>query len=360
MFNEGVEVLQALTIISAPIAISSPSDYDEFEQDATGEDDDLTTSNSSDADLSSQNVQSASDDFGSEDGSSNADKNAEDDEIHKSVTPPLEATLRRHNNTENGFKDNKGVNDHNSQRLAKSSEQVHTKSVFNDGTHQKICSSNSSYEVFPPEEGTALMTGDCHHRKTTEGDFWRLKKPIPSSVLVEVEDDILDYTDSPNELLRGNGKIDPLHDDTASQLGAQSGNSHHSCRTDVSCRYREGPQKRKQSQASVELGYSNLSAPSGSGDGESCSQVQSPDFSTRDCHNYIVEEYGTHLARALDSFSSSSQVAFSPVRSKSMPLNHRFRNMDQQANGDHIAGNIEISPAFKHTVSLLNRSLSQM
>jgi hypothetical protein len=121
----------------------------------------------------------------------------------------------------------------------------------------------------------------------------------------------------------------------------------------------EDLQERKQSQGSVELGDPNWSAPCGNEDEQSYSQVQDPDYPAAEFHRYVVVEYPTCLARALDSFSNPSQGSFSLARSKSMPINHRF-HYSAELQEDSSTRNLEISPAFRRTVSPLKRSLSRM
>jgi hypothetical protein len=339
----------------------SHCDSDDSEH-GTIDDDDRSNSGSSDEDRSEGDAEGGSDDHrSSEEGSSDDEINAEGAEVLQHPPASVKATQQSLRHIEEPLEDNKHGEAQNSRRLALDDEIVRRNSVYNSDMNQNICSPNAPCVQFPKGRGEALITGESHQRhKITERDPWRPRRPVSTCRLIEVDDDILDYPSSPTELSMGGDGRGLFQSASAYKREIQSRDDCHTYKIRADNEYMEDPQERKQSQASVELGDPNWSMPYGHEDEQSYSQAQNPDHPPGQFHHYVVEEYPTYLVRTIDSFRNPSQGSFSLARSKSTPPNHRFHYVAEQIQEDPITENLEISRAFKHTVSPLKRTLSQM
>jgi hypothetical protein len=284
-----------------------------------------------------------------------------EDEALRPSPESLKATCQRSGSTEEIIQENMQNRAENNKQPAFGDESVRRKNIRSGGTHQRAHSPVSSYAQSPTGKVTALITGEGSHReKVTEDDPWRPRKPVSTRRLIEVDEDILQYPNSLTELLESDNRESFIRSANATRLEVQSFDEYHPYRVRAASKYVEDLQERKQSQAFVELGDPNWSAPYGSKEERIYSQTQNLSYTIADFPHHVVEEYPTYRARVLDSFSNPSQGKSSPVRSMSMPSNHRFHYMDQQIQNDNIVGNLEMRPAFKRIVSPLKRSLSQM
>lgn len=357
-FSEDVKALQALTMVSAPIAMTSSYDSDDSESGTTddGDDDDRSSSGSSDEDRNEGAAEGGSDDQrGSEEGNSDTEIDVEGEGALQLSTASVKATFQSPGHTEEYLEENELAEARDSQRLALNDDFVRRKSVYNAGIIQNISPPYPLYSQSFIEQEKALITGGSRQQhKITEDDPWRPRRPVSTRRLIEVDDDILDYPNSPTENLRSGDERRPFLSASARKIQVQSYDDR------ASSEFMEDLQERKQSQGSVELGDPNWSVPYGHEDEQSYSQAQNPDYPAGEFHRYDVVEYPTYLARALDSFSNPSQGSFSLARSKSRPINYPVHCTTEKLQEESSTGNLEISPAFKRTVSPLKRSLSQM
>ncbi len=347
------KTLQTLAMVSAPIAIASPCDSEESEPCTTDDDCDRTSSESYDEDGSDKEAEGDSDDcHSSEDGNSDIRTDTEDDEALQRSTAPLDATFQSLRHTEEPLKHLKQGKAQKCQQLSLTDDSRRCTCVCHDDMHQRDYSPHPSYAQSPIRRGKALIAGEGRQRQEMkEDDHWRPRKPVSTCHLIEADDEIFDYPSSPTKLSEYNDESRTFYSASARRSKVQSCDDHHPSRIQVARECMEDLQERKQSQASVELGDPNWSVPYGSEDELSYFQAKNSDFPTGDSHRHVAEYHPTYLARVLDSFNNPSHGNSSLVQSKSMPPNHRFHYVNQQVQEDHIAGNLEIRPAFKQTKS---------
>jgi hypothetical protein len=366
-FSEDVAVLQTLRMVSAPIVIPSPCESDDSEEGITDDDDDddgddRTSSGSSDEDRSDGDPGGGSDDqYGSEEGNSDGEIDAEGKEALQHSTASVKATLQSLQYSGRSPEESKQARASNSQRLALNDEFVRQESVYDGGINQNNCSPDLLLTQSIIERGEILITEESRQEwNIAEDNSWRPRRLVSTHRLIEVDDDILDYPNSTTELSRGDDERGPFRSASGRKLEIQSCDDGHACSNRAGSEHVEDMQRRELSQTSVELGNPKWSVLHHHGDEQPHSQAQNPDYLPEGASRYVVQDYATYMARALDSFSNPSQGSFSLARSKSMPSRHRFHCVDEQIQEDLPAKNLGISPAFKHTVSPLKRSLSQM
>ena len=347
-FSENVEILQALRAVLAPIAMTSHCDSDDSEHSTTSDeaDDDRTSSGQSYGDRNEGDAESVSD---SQHSSNEGNSDAETEVVGKIALQPstasAKATSQSFRHTQEYLEESGQAKARNRQRPSLNEDFVRHNNVYNPGINQKSYSPIPAYPQ-PLIERKVLITGES--RKITEDVPWKPSRPVSTRRLIEVNDDILNYPSSPAELLRGGDKRGLFHSASPRQFQMQSYDDR------ASSEFMGNLQERKESQGYIELGDPNWSVPYGHEDKQSYFQAQNLSYSSGEFHRYVVEVY------PIDSFSNPSQGSFSQARSRSMPSNHRFHHVAEQIREDSIAGNLEIDPAFKHTVSSLKRSLSQM
>jgi hypothetical protein len=260
-----VRVIQTLTMVSAPIAIASPCDSDESELGTTDDEDDRTGSTSSDQNGSDDEATGDGDNYyDAEHENSNTEIDVEDEALRPSPES-LKATRQRSRSTEEIIQENMQDKAENNKRLAFGDESVRWKNIRNGGTHKRAYSPVPSYAQSPTEKATELITGKGNHReKVTEDDPWRPRKPVSTRPLIEADEDILQCPNSPTELPESDNDGSLIRSAHATRLEVQSFDEYHPYRVRAASKYVDDLQERKQSQAFVELGDPNWSAPYGS------------------------------------------------------------------------------------------------